>query len=141
MAEPATGEVATAPVVGSSPSYFIRLGKLSSKVQERALEQSLVRARCARDTTYATITQITSTLDLLENARSTLAAANHQLGGAPEQLLQRWKEWQEKQPKDGQVDGGKMDGPKDQTAVGSLKVVMGMNVLGELYIHCQVNHS
>lgn len=126
-------------MVGSS--YFVRLGKLSSKVQERALEQSLVRARCARDTTYATITQITSTLDLLENARSTLAAANHQLGGAPEQLLQRWKEWQEKQPKDGQVDGGKMDGPKDQTAVGSLKVVMGMNVLGELYIHCQVNHS
>ncbi|XP_029607089.1 perilipin-3 [Salmo trutta] len=132
LAEPATGEVATAPVVGSSPSspsYFIRLGKLSSKVQERALEQSLVRARCARDTTYATITQITSTLDLLENARSTLAAANHQLGGAPEQLLQRWKEWQEKQPKDGQVDGGKMDGPKDQTALEwrTLSMVRGLS--------------
>ncbi|XP_045063699.1 perilipin-3 isoform X1 [Coregonus clupeaformis] len=132
LAEPATGEVATAPVVGSSPSspsYFVRLGKLSSKVQERALEQSLVRARRARDTTYATITQITSTLDLLENARSTLAAANHQLGGAPEQLLQHWKEWQEKQPKDGQVDGGMMDGPKDQTALEwrTLSMVRGLS--------------
>ncbi|KAK6314170.1 hypothetical protein J4Q44_G00156290 [Coregonus suidteri] len=113
LAEPATGEVATAPVVGSS--YFVRLGKLSSKVQERALEQSLVRARHARDTTYATMTQITSTLDLLEKARSTLATANHQLGGAPEQLLQRWKEWQEKQPKDGVVETGEVDVPKDQT--------------------------
>ncbi|XP_024277227.1 perilipin-3 isoform X4 [Oncorhynchus tshawytscha] len=113
LAEPATGEVTTAPVVSSS--YFVRLGKLSSKVQERALEQSLVRARHARDATYATLAQITSTLDLLEKARSTLATANHQLGGAPEQLLQRWKEWQEKQPKDGGVEMGEVDGPKDQT--------------------------
>lgn len=139
LAEPATGEVATAPVVGSSPSnpsYFIRLGKLSSKVQERALEQSLVRARYARDTTYATITQITSTLDLLENARSTLAAANHQLGGAPEQLLQHWKEWQEKQPKDGQVDGGKVDGPKDQTALEWRTLSMVHGLSGQLRSAC-----
>ncbi|XP_010870077.2 perilipin-3 [Esox lucius] len=119
LAEPATGEVGTAPVVGSSPSYFVRLGKLSSKVQEWALEQSLVKARHARDTTYATITQISTTLDLLEKARSTLATANQQLGGAPEQLLQRWKEWQEKQPtvKDGEVETRAVDGPGpvDQT--------------------------
>ncbi|KAJ7993012.1 hypothetical protein DPEC_G00268030 [Dallia pectoralis] len=104
-----TSEEASAPVVGSSPSspsYFVRLGKLSSKVREWALEQSLVKARHARDTTYATITQISTTLDLLEKARSTLATANQQLGGAPEQLLQRWKEWQERQPKvkDGAVE-------------------------------------
>lgn len=115
-------------MVGSSPSYFIRLGKLSSKVQERALEQSLVRARHARDATYATLTQITSTLDLLEKARSTLATANHQLGGAPEQLLQRWKEWQEKQPKDGGVDMGEVDVPKDQTEVGSPALVFSVQV-------------
>jgi len=87
-------------MVTSSPSYFVRLGKLSAKVRERALEQSLLRARKARDTTHATVTQMTSTLDLLESTRSTLASASQQLGGAPEQLFQRWKEWKEGQPKE-----------------------------------------
>ncbi|XP_026098785.1 perilipin-3-like [Carassius auratus] len=87
-------------IVTTRPSYFVRLGKLSAKVQDRALEQSLIRARKARDTTHAAVTQMTSTLDLLESARVTLASANQQLGGAPEQLLQRWKEWKEGQPKE-----------------------------------------
>nr|XP_055024462.1 LOW QUALITY PROTEIN: mannose-6-phosphate receptor binding protein 1 [Misgurnus anguillicaudatus] len=99
LAEPRPGEE-DGFVVTSNPSYFVRLGKLSSKVRERALEQSLIRARKARDTTHAAVTQMTSTLDLLEGARITLSSANQQLGGAPEQLLQRWKEWKEGQPKE-----------------------------------------
>lgn len=99
LAEPRPGEE-DGFVVTSNPSYFVRLGKLSSKVRERALEQSLIRARRARDTTHAAVTQMTSTLDLLEGARITLSSANRQLGGAPEQLLQRWKEWKEGQPKE-----------------------------------------
>lgn len=99
LAEPRPGEE-DGFVVTSNPSYFVRLGKLSSKVRERALEQSLIRARRARDTTHAAVTQMTSTLDLLEGARITLSSANQQLGGAPEQLLQRWKEWKEGQPKE-----------------------------------------
>ncbi|XP_043103837.1 mannose-6-phosphate receptor binding protein 1 isoform X2 [Puntigrus tetrazona] len=99
LAEPRPGEE-EGFVVTARPSYFVRLGKLSAKVQERALEQSLIRARRARDTTHAAVTQMTSTMDLLESARVTLASANQQLGGAPEQLLQRWKEWKEGQPKE-----------------------------------------
>ena len=62
------------------------------------MEHSLSRARQARDATYAAATQITSTLDLLEGARSTLGTAGQQVAGAPEQLLQRLKEWKEGQP-------------------------------------------
>ncbi|XP_068447484.1 mannose-6-phosphate receptor binding protein 1 [Clinocottus analis] len=93
VAEPASSEAA----VPSSPSYFVRLGKLSSKVQERALQQSLVRARHARDATFSTVAQISSTLDLLERARTGLGTASNQIGEASEQLLQRWTEWKQKQ--------------------------------------------
>ncbi|XP_030639981.1 mannose-6-phosphate receptor binding protein 1 isoform X2 [Chanos chanos] len=104
-------------VTSSPPSYFVRLGNLSAKVRERALEQSLVRARNARDATHAAVTQITSSLDLLESARSALASANQQISGAPELLLQRWKEWKERQPqnKEGQVtEQAEVDGTQDQ---------------------------
>lgn len=107
-------------MVTTSPSYFVRLGKLSAKVRERALEQSLLRARKARDTTHATVTQMTGTLDLLESTRTTLASASQQLGGAPEQLLQRWKEWKEGQPKELQeklTDGTEVDGAKGKGEV------------------------
>ncbi|KAL1022949.1 hypothetical protein UPYG_G00034610 [Umbra pygmaea] len=134
LAEPVTSEKATSPGVGSSPSspsYFVRLGKLSSMVQERALQHSLLRARHARDTTYATMTQISTTLDLLEKARSTLATANQQLGGAPEQLLQRWKDWQVEQPKSGDLETREEDGPKDPTEQlewRTLSMVRGLSV-------------
>ncbi|KAF4072641.1 hypothetical protein AMELA_G00265370 [Ameiurus melas] len=65
-----------------APSYFVRLGKLTAQVQERALELSLIKASAARDATHKAVSQITSTLDLLENLRGANA-----LAGAPEQLL------------------------------------------------------
>lgn len=113
MAEPATNEVAT---LSTSPSYFVRLGKLSAKVQERALQQSLVRARHARDATYAAVGQITSTLDLVESARTSLGSASNQIEGASEQLLQRWTEWKQKQAGTGQADS-EPDEPKDESEV------------------------
>ncbi len=119
LAEPRPGEE-EGFIVTTRPSYFVRLGKLSAKVRERALEQSLIRAHKARDTTHAAVTQMTSTMDLLESARVTLASANQQLGGAPEQLLQRWKEWKEGQPKELQEKGTaetEMDTAKDKEEV------------------------
>ncbi|XP_077463353.1 mannose-6-phosphate receptor binding protein 1 [Stigmatopora argus] len=92
VAEPDANVVSPA-----GPSYFVRLGKLSAKVRERALQQSLVRARRARDGTRAAVAQMTSTLDLLESAR----AGGGQIGGAVEQLQQRWTEWSRKQAADG----------------------------------------
>uniref|UniRef100_A0A8C7X3M8 Perilipin 3 n=1 Tax=Oryzias sinensis TaxID=183150 RepID=A0A8C7X3M8_9TELE len=101
VAEPAGTEVATS---SDSPSYFVRLGKLSAKVQERALESSLIRAQRARDATYAAVAQITSTLDLVESARAGLGAAGNQIGEASEQLLQRWKEWKQQKQEGAQSE-------------------------------------
>ncbi|XP_037625029.1 mannose-6-phosphate receptor binding protein 1 isoform X1 [Sebastes umbrosus] len=111
VAEPATTSEVTTP--STSPSYFVRLGKLSAKVQERALQQSLVRARHARDVTYTTVGQITSTLDLLETARTSLGTASNQIGGASEQLLQRWTEWKQKQAGAGKTES-EPDGTRDE---------------------------
>ncbi|KAK3540164.1 hypothetical protein QTP70_027431 [Hemibagrus guttatus] len=84
-----------------TPSYFVRLGKLSAQVQERALELSLIKASAARDATHRAVAQISSTLDLLENLRGTNA-----LVGASEQLVKRWREWrQEGQEEHGQEQG------------------------------------
>ncbi|XP_042339757.1 mannose-6-phosphate receptor binding protein 1 [Plectropomus leopardus] len=110
VAEPATTEV---PTPSTSSGYFVRLGKLSAKVQERALQQSLVRAQHARDATYATVAQITSTLDLLESARTSLGTAGNQIGGASEQLLQRWTEWKQKQVAARQTES-EPDGTSDE---------------------------
>ncbi|XP_076860435.1 mannose-6-phosphate receptor binding protein 1 isoform X1 [Brachyhypopomus gauderio] len=130
LAEPLPDEEG-GPTLSSAPSYFVRLGKLSSRVRERALEQSLVKARSARDATHNAVSQITSTLDLLETARAALATAN-QLGGAPEQLVKRWKEWKEGQPSDGEGQGDEdmeVDGAKDQgqqLEVRTLSMVRGL---------------
>lgn len=100
----------------ASPSYFVRLGKLSVKVQERALEQSLVRARRARDATYAAVAQITSTFDLLERTRDSLGTASNQIAESSEQLLQRWTEWKQKQEGEGQTES-EPDGSKHEPEV------------------------
>ncbi|XP_070764961.1 mannose-6-phosphate receptor binding protein 1 isoform X2 [Enoplosus armatus] len=125
VAEPATSEVTTP---SASPSYFVRLGKLSSKVQERALQQSLVRARHARDATYMAVTQITSTLDLLESARTSLGTASNQIGGASEQLRQRWTEWKQKQAGAGQTES-EPDGTRDEAELEwrALSMVRGLS--------------
>ncbi|KAM9848501.1 mannose-6-phosphate receptor binding protein 1 isoform 2-T2 [Aulostomus maculatus] len=109
VAEPATSDVTSL----TSPSYFVRLGKLSAKVQERALQQSLVRARRARDATRAVVSQITGTLDLLERSRATGGTASNQKGGASEQLQQRLTEWQQNQAGAGQTET-EPDGTKDE---------------------------
>lgn len=114
MAEPASSEVATA---SDNPSYFVRLGKLSTKVQERALQHSLDRARHYRDAAYGTVAQITNTLDLLESARASLGSAGNQIGGASETLLQRWTEWKQKYGgHDGQTES-EPDGTKNESEV------------------------
>ncbi|XP_029938809.1 mannose-6-phosphate receptor binding protein 1 [Salarias fasciatus] len=94
VAESANSEMTT---TSANPSYFVRLGKLSAKVQERALELSLIRARHARDATSATVAQISSTLDLLEKTHTSQSSTSKEVGGATEQLLQHWTQWKQNQ--------------------------------------------
>ncbi|XP_068599117.1 mannose-6-phosphate receptor binding protein 1 isoform X2 [Brachionichthys hirsutus] len=123
VAEPVTSET-TSPAV--SPSYFVRLGKLSAKVQERALQQSLSRAKQAREATATTVAQISSTLDLLEKARTSPSTTSNQPEGALEQLQQRWTDWKQKQAGAGQNESV---GTKDEAELEwrTLSMVRGLS--------------
>lgn len=137
MAEPASSDE-TSP--SESHSYFVRLGKLSAKVQERALQHSLVRARHARESAYSAATQITSTLDLLEKARSGLGTASNQIGGASEQLLQRWTEWKQKQAGAGQNES-EADGSKDEAEVREVHLETDLMVSNQIIFAFQSIYS
>ncbi|XP_029002891.1 mannose-6-phosphate receptor binding protein 1 isoform X2 [Betta splendens] len=132
VAEPAVSEETT---LSTSPNYFVRLGKLSAKVQERALQQSLVRARRAREATYAAVTQITSTLDLLESARTSLGTTTNQIGGAAEQLLQRWKEWKQEHNGADQAESD-TDGTKDESELEWRALAMVRGLSEQLRVAC-----
>uniref|UniRef100_A0A3Q2XT67 Perilipin n=1 Tax=Hippocampus comes TaxID=109280 RepID=A0A3Q2XT67_HIPCM len=121
VAEPNTSR---GTISSAGPSYFVRLGNLSTKVRERALQQSLVRARRAREATHAAVTQMTSTLDLLETARTSMASGSNQIGGAIEQLQQRWTEWSQKQPGNGQDES---DGSQNEAEWRVLSMVRGLS--------------
>uniref|UniRef100_A0A3B4BKF2 Perilipin n=1 Tax=Periophthalmus magnuspinnatus TaxID=409849 RepID=A0A3B4BKF2_9GOBI len=129
LAEPATsGEISTTSTSPSgSPSYFVRLGKLSAKVQERAREQSLVRARQAREATYAAVTQIASTLDLLESTRRGPGATPDQPDGASEQLQQRWTEWQQVQAQTEHAEPEEVKDEKEKLEWQALSMVRGLS--------------
>uniref|UniRef100_A0A1A7XL88 Perilipin n=2 Tax=Iconisemion striatum TaxID=60296 RepID=A0A1A7XL88_9TELE len=126
VAEPTSPEVITS---SPSSSYFVRLGKLSAKVQERALEHSLVRARKAKDATYAAVAQITNTLDLVEGTRASLGTASNQIAGASEQLQQSWTEWKQKQEgvghSESEPDGSKHE--SEQLEWQALSMVRGLS--------------
>lgn len=132
VAEPTNLEVSTP---SANPSYFVRLGKLSAKVQERALEQSLLRARKARDSTYAAVAQIASTLDLVESTRASLGTAGNQIAGASEQLLQRWTEWKQKQGGEGLTES-EPDGSKDESELESRALSMVRGLSDQLRASC-----
>ncbi|XP_035271825.1 perilipin-3 isoform X2 [Anguilla anguilla] len=142
LAEPAPDAEGVVQSAGSSSpsSYFVRLGKLSSKVQERALEQSLAKAQRARDVTRSAAAQIGSTLDLLEGARATLATANAHLGGASEQLQQRWAEWQQALPREREEEkkegqgGEKSEGDQGELEWRALSMVRGLS--GQVQAAC-----
>ncbi|XP_005490982.1 perilipin-2 isoform X2 [Zonotrichia albicollis] len=84
------------------PSYYVRLGSLSSKVRTRAYQQALNKVRDAKQKSQETISQLHYTVSLIEYARKNVNSANKKLLGAQEKLYQSWIEWKKNT---GQSDG------------------------------------
>uniref|UniRef100_A0A8C9LFJ2 Perilipin n=1 Tax=Pavo cristatus TaxID=9049 RepID=A0A8C9LFJ2_PAVCR len=78
------------------PSYYVRLGSLSSKFRARAYQQALNKVRDAKQKSQETISQLHNTVSLNMNS------ANQKLLGAQEKLYQSWVEWKKNT---GQSDG------------------------------------
>ncbi|XP_074936071.1 perilipin-2 [Phalacrocorax aristotelis] len=75
------------------PSYYVRLGSLSSKVHTRAYQQALNKVRDAKQKSQETISQLHHTVSLIEYARKNMNSANQKLLDAQEKLYQSWAEW------------------------------------------------
>ncbi|CAI5796476.1 Perilipin [Podarcis lilfordi] len=75
------------------PSYYVRLGSLSSKVRSRAYQQALIKVRDAKLRSQETISQLNSTVSLIEYARKNMNSANQKLQDAQQKLYNSWVEW------------------------------------------------
>ncbi|XP_069863973.1 perilipin-2 isoform X2 [Dipodomys merriami] len=72
------------------PSYYVRLGSLSTKLRSRAYEQALSRVKDAKQKSQETISQLHSTVHLIEYARKNVHSANQKI---QDKLYQSWVEW------------------------------------------------
>ncbi|KAH0628345.1 hypothetical protein JD844_009360 [Phrynosoma platyrhinos] len=88
------------------PSYYVRLGSLTSKVRSRAYQQALNKVRDAKIRSQETISQLNSTVNLtdkhltaklylpkIEFARKNMNSANQKLQDAQQKLYNSWVEW------------------------------------------------
>ena len=75
------------------PSYYIRLGSLSTKLRSRAYQQALSRVREAKQKSQETISQLNSIVNLIEFARENVHCANQKIQGAQDKLYLSWVEW------------------------------------------------
>uniref|UniRef100_A0A9L0IJ34 Perilipin n=1 Tax=Equus asinus TaxID=9793 RepID=A0A9L0IJ34_EQUAS len=75
------------------PSYYIRLGSLSSKLRSRAYQQALSRVKEVKQKSQATISQLHSTVNLIEFARNNVHSANQKIQDAQDKLYLSWVEW------------------------------------------------
>ncbi|XP_058997988.1 perilipin-2 isoform X1 [Mustela lutreola] len=75
------------------PSYYVRLGSLSTKLRSRAYQQALSRVQEAKQKSQETISQLHSTVNLIEFARKNVHNANQKIQGAQDKFYLSWVEW------------------------------------------------
>uniref|UniRef100_A0A8C2NRF2 Perilipin n=1 Tax=Capra hircus TaxID=9925 RepID=A0A8C2NRF2_CAPHI len=75
------------------PSYYVRLGSLSTKLRSRAYQQALCRIEEAKQRGQETISQLHSTFNLIELARKNVHNANQKIQDAHDKLYLSWLEW------------------------------------------------
>ncbi|XP_003407390.2 perilipin-2 isoform X1 [Loxodonta africana] len=75
------------------PSYYVRLGSLSTKLRSRAYQQALSRVKEAKQKSQETISQLHSTVNLIEFARKNVHGANQRIQDAQDKLYLSWVEW------------------------------------------------
>ncbi|XP_061281188.1 perilipin-2 isoform X1 [Bos javanicus] len=75
------------------PSYYVRLGSLSTKLRSRAYQQALCRVEEAKRKGQETISQLHSAFNLIELARKNVHNANQKIQDAQDKLYLSWLEW------------------------------------------------
>uniref|UniRef100_A0A2K5QTG8 Perilipin n=1 Tax=Cebus imitator TaxID=2715852 RepID=A0A2K5QTG8_CEBIM len=75
------------------PSYYVRLGSLSTKLHSCTYQQSLSRAKEAKQKNQETISQLHSTVHLIESARKNVHNTHQKIQDAQDKLYLSWVEW------------------------------------------------
>ncbi|XP_040273170.1 perilipin-2-like isoform X1 [Bufo bufo] len=75
------------------PSYYVRLGSLSTKTRKRAYQQALTRIKDAKCRSQEAIAQLQNTVDLMEYARKNMNDANQKIHDAQEKIYNKWVVW------------------------------------------------
>ncbi|XP_058157893.1 perilipin-2 [Dasypus novemcinctus] len=79
--------------VVQKPSYYVRLGSLSTKFRSRAYQQALGRVKEAKQKSQETLSQLQSTVNLIEFARKNVHNANQKIQNAQDKFYLSWVEW------------------------------------------------
>ncbi|XP_034516715.1 perilipin-2-like [Ailuropoda melanoleuca] len=75
------------------PSYYIRLGSLSTKLRSHVYQQALSGVKEAKQKSQETISQLHSTVNLIEFARKNVHSANWKIQGAQDKFSLSQVEW------------------------------------------------
>ncbi|XP_056375836.1 perilipin-2 isoform X2 [Hyla sarda] len=75
------------------PSYYVRLGSLSTKARKRAYQQALTRIKDAKCRSQEAIAQLQDTVNLIEYARKNMNDANQKMHDAQEKIYNKWADW------------------------------------------------
>ncbi|XP_044127555.1 perilipin-2 isoform X2 [Bufo gargarizans] len=79
--------------LSNKPSYYVRLGSLSTKTRKRAYQQALTRIKDAKCRSQEAIAQLQNTVDLIEYARKNMTDANQKIHDAQEKIYNKWVVW------------------------------------------------
>uniref|UniRef100_A0A2K5EAM9 Perilipin n=1 Tax=Aotus nancymaae TaxID=37293 RepID=A0A2K5EAM9_AOTNA len=75
------------------PSYYVRLGSLSTKLRSRTYQQALSRVKEVKQKNQETISWLHSTVHLIESSRKNVHSANQKIQDAQDKLYLSWVEW------------------------------------------------
>ncbi|XP_063814769.1 perilipin-2-like [Pseudophryne corroboree] len=80
-------------VAAGKPSYYVRLGSLSTKARKRAYQQALTRMMAVKCRSQEAIAQLQNTVNLIEFARKNMNGANQKIRDTQDRMYHAWVEW------------------------------------------------
>ncbi|XP_059580478.1 perilipin-3 [Alligator mississippiensis] len=110
-------------------SYYVRLGSLSTSLQQRAYQHSLGKMRLARQSALEALAQLQQAVDLIGSAKQ---AGDQTVHNSQEKLKQLWLEWRQGQP--GSHEGDSTPQPEE---MGSQALSTAQTLLQHVHDACQ----
>ncbi|KAI5104220.1 perilipin-2, partial [Silurus meridionalis] len=74
----------------NEPSYYVRLGSISTKLRQRAYQKAISKVREAKNNSQESISQLNRTMDLIEYTRKNIDGANQKVSKKLSALMD-WK--------------------------------------------------